>query len=81
MGKQSVTVHAILKAIERFETATGFKPFKKFHRGQVLAFREKLAEETGPTRQPLSASTITSTLKHLRAFSSGCRVSRVTSRR
>lgn len=68
LGKQPVTVDAILKAIERFEIATGYKPFKKFHRAQVLAFREKLAEETGPTGQPLSASTITSTLKHLRAF-------------
>lgn len=67
-GKQTVTVDAALKAIERFEVATGYKPFKKFHRAQVLAFREKLAEETGPTGQPLSASTITSTLKHLRAF-------------
>lgn len=67
-GKQAVTVDAVLKAIERFEIATGYKPFKKFHRAQVIAFREKLAEETGPGGQPLSASTITTTLKHLRAF-------------
>lgn len=67
-GKQSVTVDAVLKAIERFEIATGYKPFKKFHRAQVIAFREKLDEETGAGGQPLSASTITTTLKHLRAF-------------
>ncbi len=67
-GKQPVTVDAALKAIERFEIATGHKPFKKFHRAQVLAFRDKLDEETGPNGQPLSASTITSTLKHLRGF-------------
>jgi integrase len=68
LGKQPVTVDAVLKAIERFEIATSFKPFRKFHRAQVLAFREKLAEEVGPGGQPLSAATITATLKHLRDF-------------
>jgi integrase len=68
LGKQPVTADAVLKAIERFEIATGFKPFRKFHRAQVLAFREKLAEASGPGGQPLSAATITATLKHLRDF-------------
>ena len=52
LGKQPVTVDAVLKAIERFEIATSFKPFRNFHRAQVLAFREKLAEEVG--RRPTS---------------------------
>lgn len=68
LGKQPVTVDATLKAIERFEVSTGFKPFKKFHRAQVLAFRERLADEKGREGQPLSAATVTSTLKHLRDF-------------
>lgn len=68
LGKQPVTVDAVLKAIERFEIATGFKPFKKFHRAQVIAFRDRLLEEVGPGGQPLSAATITATLKHLREF-------------
>ena len=67
-GKQSVTVDAVLKAIQRFEISTGFKPFKKFHVAQIRAFRATLAEETTPGGKPLSAATITSTLKHLRAF-------------
>ena len=67
---------AVLKDIERFEIATGFMPFKKFHRAQVLAFRDKLAEEVGPGGQPLSAATIMATLKHFATSSFGCRVSR-----
>ena len=67
-GKQPVSVDAVLKAIERFEMSTGYKPFKKFHVAQVRAFRARLAEETGPGGKPLSAATVTSTLKHLKAF-------------
>jgi integrase len=67
-GKQVATISAALKAIERFEISTGWKPFRKFHHEQARSFRARLAEEKGARGEPLSAATITSTLKHLRSF-------------
>ncbi len=67
-GKQSATIDAALRAIERFEASTHFKPFQKFHLGQARSFRARLAEELNAQGKPMSASTITSTLKHLRKF-------------
>jgi integrase len=59
---------AAFRAIERFEASTNYKPFRKFHIEQARSFRARLAEETGTKDKPLSAATITSTLKHLRDF-------------
>jgi integrase len=67
-GKQPSTVDSVLKAIERFEMSTGHKPFRKFHLEQVRSFRAKLAEQTNANGQPLSAASITSTLRRLRDF-------------
>lgn len=67
-GKQNATIDAALRAIERFEISTNQKPFRKFHVEQARSFRARLFEEVGPTGKPLSAATITSTLKHLRNF-------------
>jgi integrase/recombinase XerD len=67
-GKQSATIDAALRAIERFERSTNRKPFRKFHVEQARSFRARLAEEIGANGKPLSAATITSTLKHLRNF-------------
>lgn len=67
-GKQSATIDAALRAIERFEVSTGRKSFRKFHVEQARSFRARLAEETGAGGKPLSAATITTTLKHLRNF-------------
>jgi integrase len=67
-GKQSATIDAALRAIERFETSTGRKPFRKFHIEQARSFRARLVEELGANGKPLSAATIASTLKHLRNF-------------
>jgi hypothetical protein len=38
-GKQNATIDAALKAIDRFETSTNRKPFRKFHIEQARAFR------------------------------------------
>jgi|SRR3954454_17007137 hypothetical protein len=65
-GKQSATIDAALRAIERFEVSTNRKPFRKFHIEQARSFRAQLAEDIGVGGKPLSAATITSTLKHLR---------------
>jgi integrase/recombinase XerD len=67
-GKQDATIDAALRAIERFETSTGRKPFGKFHVEQARSFRAGLVEQTGRNGHPLSAATITTTLKHLRNF-------------
>jgi integrase len=65
-GKQNGTIDAALRAIERFEASTNYKPFRKFHIEQARSFRARLAEETNAKDRPLSAATVTSTLKHLR---------------
>jgi len=67
-GKQTATIDAALKAIDRFEASTNRKPFSKFHVEQARAFRARLMDEPGMSGKPLSAATITSTLKHLRNF-------------
>jgi len=67
-GKQDATIDAALRAIDRFETSTGHRPFAKFHIEQARSFRAGLVDQTGPTGRPLSAATITTTLKHLRNF-------------
>lgn len=67
-GKQGASIDAALKAIERFEESTGRRPFRRFHIEQARAFRLKLADATGPKGSPLSAATITSTLRALRSF-------------
>jgi hypothetical protein len=67
-GKQSGTIDAALRAIERFEDSTNRKPFRKFNVEQARSFRARLGEETGASGKPLSVATIASTLKHLRNF-------------
>lgn len=67
-GKQNASIDAALRAIERFEISNGRKPFRKFHIEQSRSFRARLIEETGKNGKPLSAATITATLKHLRNF-------------
>lgn len=67
-GKQDASIDAALRSIERFEVSTGRKPFRKFHVEQTRSFRARLLEETGKNGKPLSAATITTTLKHLRNF-------------
>ncbi|MDP3566412.1 tyrosine-type recombinase/integrase [Sediminibacterium sp.] len=67
-GKQNASIDAALRAIERFEVSTGRKAFRKFHIEQARSFRARLLEEKGTSGKPLSAATMTTTLKHLRNF-------------
>jgi integrase len=67
-GKQSGTIDATLRAIERFELSTNRKPFRKFHVEQARSFRARLIEEVSANGKHLSSATIASTLKHLRNF-------------
>ena len=66
--KQGATVDVAVRAIERFEISTNWKAFRKFNVEQARSFRARLREEVGAGGQPLSAATVTTTLKHLRNF-------------
>jgi integrase/recombinase XerD len=68
LGKQSATIDAALRAIERFELSINFKWFSKFHVEQARSFRARFVDELGPNGKPLSAATVATTLKHLREF-------------
>jgi integrase len=68
-GKQEATINAVLKAIDRFECSTSFRSFKAFHIEQAKAFREKLLDQPNARGEDhLSAATMTSTLRNLKAF-------------
>jgi site-specific recombinase XerD len=68
-GKQEATIDSVLKAIDRFERSTGFRSFKSFHIEQAKAFRAKLLDQPSVRGQThLSAATMTSTLRNLKAF-------------
>ena len=48
-GKQSATIDAALRAIERFETCTNRKPFRKFHIERRALFAPGSAKKPVPT--------------------------------
>ncbi|MEO0400711.1 MAG: site-specific integrase [Pseudomonadota bacterium] len=56
-------------AIDRFMQANNHKCLKRFHINQATAFRDKFESQSHPkTGEPLSRSTVTTTLKALRDF-------------
>lgn len=68
-GKQEATIDGALKAIDRFERSTGLRSFKSFHVEQAKAFRERLLDQPrAKGKNLLSAATMTSTLRNLKAF-------------
>ena len=68
-GRDEASLDAVAKAIDRFEEHSKFRDFKKFHVEQVRAFKAHLrATRNVRTGEPLSASTIYSTLAALKAF-------------
>ena len=63
------TVDKAADAILRFERGTGFKPFKRFHSEQAMAFKRQLeADKNAKTGKPLSKATIDGTLRAVKAF-------------
>lgn len=67
--RDEASIDAVAKALARFESATGGKDFKQFHREQAKAFKRKLDGETNArTGKPLARATVHSTLSALRAF-------------
>src|SRR5271166_4534873 len=68
-GRDEASLDAVAKAIDRFEEHSKFRDFKKFHVEQVRAFKAHLRTTRNVrTGEPLSASTIHSTLAGLKAF-------------
>lgn len=69
MGRKSVSVDAVAKALNRFEEHTGYKSFKMFHIEQAIGFKRRLASQCNArTGEPLSKATLCSTLQALKAF-------------
>ena len=55
--------------LARFETATKHRDFKAFHVEQVVAFKNRLAEQRShQSGKPLSQATRHATLTHLKRF-------------
>ena len=68
-GRDEASLDAVAKAIDRFEEHAKFRDFKKFHVEQVRAFKAHLRTTRNVrTGEPLSASTVYSTLAALKAF-------------
>jgi integrase len=68
-GRDEASLDAVAKAIDRFEEHSKFRDFKKFHVEQVRSFKAQLrVTRTVRTGEPLSASTVYSTLAALKAF-------------
>ena len=69
MRRDEASIDAVAKALARFEAATAYKDFRKFHREQAKAFKKKLdVEKNVRTGKPLARATVHSTLSALRAF-------------
>ncbi|WP_095012919.1 tyrosine-type recombinase/integrase [Tsuneonella mangrovi] len=67
--RDDASIDPIAKALARFEEATGYKDFRKFHREQGVAFKRRLdTEKNVRTGKPLSRATVHSTLSALREF-------------
>ena len=63
------TVDKAAEAILRFEQSTNFKPFKRFHIEQAIAFKSRLSnQKNARTGAPLSKATVDGTLRMVKAF-------------
>ena len=67
-GLDTKSTDKVLAAILKFEQATGFKPFKRFHIDQAAKFKTDLSKARGKTGKPLSHSTVDATLALVRKF-------------
>jgi integrase len=68
-GLNDASIDVATAAIHRFEESTAFRPFKKFHFEQAIAFRRRLDEARNErTGNPISKATALQVLNALRAF-------------
>jgi integrase len=68
-GMSETSIDQTAKALSRFESYTGHRDFKLFHRKQAEAFKHHLASQRSErTKEPLSKATMYSTLTALKTF-------------
>lgn len=68
-GRSESTINGVCKSISRFEYYTGFKDFATFRKEQAVAFKKHLTQQKAErTGEPISKSTLLSTMNHLKAF-------------
>lgn len=68
-GRDEASIDAAAKAIARFEQHAKYRDFKAFHFEQARSFKTHLISgRNARTGEPLSASTVQSTLAALKAF-------------
>ena len=68
-GFSEPTLDAVAKAINRFESYTGFRDFKAFHIEQAKGFKASLARQMSPrSGDHLSKATLYATLSALKRF-------------
>ncbi len=67
--KSEVTMKSVYKALSRFEQYINFKDFSTFNKEQAISFKKHLSKlNTVRTKEPLSKSTVLSTLISLKEF-------------
>lgn len=68
-GRDSATIDRVAKSLARFESSTGHKDFKRFHREQAMSFKRRLGEALSErSGERLSKATVQSALRDLKAF-------------
>jgi integrase len=68
-GRSEQTLDIAAAAIDRFETHTGLRDFRKFRREQAISFKQHLASERHRTTgKPLAKATLYGTLKAVQSF-------------
>jgi integrase len=68
-GLSDASIDVASAAIHRFEESAAFRPFKKFHFEQAIAFRRRLDDARNVrTGNPISKATALQVLNSLRAF-------------
>src|SRR5262245_27511363 len=68
-GRDESSIDAVAKALERYDSATRFRDFRKFHIDMVRALKDNLVElRNARTGERLYAATVHSTLSACKAF-------------
>jgi integrase len=68
-GKSPSTLDGIRKSLRRYEEYNRLKDFSPLHREQAIAFKKHLSgQKAERNNEPLSKSTVLSTLNHIKAF-------------
>ena len=68
-GRNAATIDGVAASLTSFETSTRCQDFKRFHRQQAVAFKNKLNERINErTGEPLSKSAMLTTVRNLREF-------------